>query len=85
MISVKMDKSLKAAAQKTASALGLPLGTLINACLRQIVRDKEITLSLSETPSTYLREVLARSDEEYRSGKAAHADSLEEMFAALDA
>ncbi len=85
MISVKMDKKLKAAAQKTARDLGLPLGTLINVFLRQFVRDKEFTLSVSETPSAYLREVIARSDEELRLGKVGTASSVEEMFAKLNA
>jgi addiction module RelB/DinJ family antitoxin len=84
MISVTMDKKLKEAAQKTAGDLGLPLGTLINAFLRQFVRDKSVTLSVPLTPTKYLQDIIARSDAEYRTGKVKKFASMDEMFAELD-
>lgn len=44
-LTIKTDKKLRDAAKKTAHELGLPLGTVVNALMRQFVRDKEITLS----------------------------------------
>ena len=81
MISVKMKTSLKEAAQETAAEFGLPLSTIITAFLRQLVRQKELSLTLSEAPSAYLRAVIAESE----SGKEKSAKSLEEMFEKLDA
>jgi addiction module RelB/DinJ family antitoxin len=46
VMSLKTDKQLKAKAQKLAKQLGFPLGTLINAFLRQFVRNKSIYFSL---------------------------------------
>ena len=85
MISVKMEKSLKEAARQTATDLGIPLGTMINAFLRQLVRDKELNLSLSLTPTPYLRKVIAEGEKELKERKVPSAKSLEEFFAELDA
>ena len=45
-LTIKTKKELKSAAQNIADALGVPLTTIINAMLRQFVRDKEITLTV---------------------------------------
>lgn len=44
-LTIKTDKKLRDEAKKTAGVLGVPLGTVLNALMRQFVRDKEITLS----------------------------------------
>jgi addiction module RelB/DinJ family antitoxin len=79
MISVKLDKSLKQAAQETAAEIGFSLGTLINGFLKQFVRDKEVNFSLSYKPNAYLRSVIAESDKEFSEGKYKEAHSIEEL------
>lgn len=69
MISVKTDRILKNEAQKTASELGMPLGTVINAFLRQFVRDREITVSVAHKPSASLRKAIAEAERDLVSGK----------------
>ena len=44
-LTVKTEKKLRDAAKKTAGDLGLPLTTIVNALLKQFVREQEITLS----------------------------------------
>ncbi|HEX9722512.1 MAG TPA: type II toxin-antitoxin system RelB/DinJ family antitoxin [Candidatus Paceibacterota bacterium] len=44
-LTIKTDKKLRDQAKKTAGELGVPLGTVLNALMRQFVRDKEVTLS----------------------------------------
>lgn len=44
-LTIKTEKKLRDAAKKTAGELGIPLSTVLNALMRQFVRDKEITLS----------------------------------------
>lgn len=56
-LTIKTDKQLKGAAQDTAEALGVPLTTIINAMLRQFVRDREITLSVN-TPNKTTRRAM---------------------------
>jgi antitoxin component of RelBE/YafQ-DinJ toxin-antitoxin module len=48
LLTVKVDKNLKADAQVTADRLGLPLGTIINAFLLQLVRDQSFTIHYNE-------------------------------------
>jgi len=84
MISVKIDKDLKEAAQQTAKEFGLPLGTMINVWLRQVVRDKELTLSNSYKPTPYLEKIIEESEKELESGKSITYSSLDEMFKDLD-
>ena len=42
MINIKADREIKERAQKMARELGLPLSTIINAYLRQFIRNKEV-------------------------------------------
>lgn len=45
VLNVKIDKELKKQAQEVASALGLPVSTLVSASLKDIVRRRSITIS----------------------------------------
>jgi hypothetical protein len=53
LLTVKVDKNLKADAQVTADRLGLPLGTIINAFLLQLVRDTSISRLISDKKSDF--------------------------------
>ncbi len=77
---MKTEKSLKLAAQETAAELGLSLGTLINALLKQFVRTKEIRLSTSYYPNPSLRASISESEKEFSSGKLPIAHSVEELM-----
>jgi len=45
VMSIKTDKQIKEKAQKLAKEMGFPLGTLINAFLRQFIKDKAVHFS----------------------------------------
>ena len=83
MISVKMDKSLKKAAQETADEIGISLSTLINSFLKKFVRDKEVTLSAVEKPNAYLRAAITEAEKDYADGKFQVAHSGEELIKQL--
>ncbi len=61
VMSVKTDKKLKEKAQKIAKEMGFPLGTLINAYLKQFVKNKTIHFSL--TPSEKITKTLEKEFE----------------------
>lgn len=48
-MSLKVDKDLKTQAQTLAKSMGFPLGTLMNAFLRQFVRTETVYFSLEPT------------------------------------
>ncbi len=50
-ILLKTDKELKNEASRVAKELGVPLTTVMNAYLRQFVRDRRISLSVDPTPN----------------------------------
>ncbi len=69
ILNIKLDKKIKADAQRVSKELGLPLGTAINAFLKQFIREREIVLSSNEfMPSEYLQEVIAEAEKEYLRG-----------------
>lgn len=69
ILNVKTDKKLKLEAKKVADELGVPLSTVINAFLKQFVRDKEITLSANQfRPTPYLENILEQAQKEYEDG-----------------
>jgi addiction module RelB/DinJ family antitoxin len=83
MLSIKIDPKHKQEAKKTAEALGIPLGTIINALLRQFVRDKEINLSIPLKPSKYLIKSIKEAEKEYASGKLKPYKDINELFEEL--
>ena len=84
LLTVKTEKSLKLAAQETAAELGLSLGTLINALLKQFVRTKEIRLSTSYYPNASLRASIAEGEKEFAEGKLSKPLPLDEFLAELN-
>lgn len=72
ILNIKTDKKLKADAQKVASELGVPLSTVMNAFLKQFVRDKEITFSANQhRPTPYLIGLIEEAQREYEAGETA--------------
>lgn len=70
ILNVKTDKKVKLGAKRAAEELGLPLGTIINAFLRQFARDKEVSFSVPYKPTAYLTRIIAEAECEWKTGKA---------------
>ena len=58
VINIKTDSEVKENAQKTAKGLGLSLSAVINAYLRQFVRNKEVHFSAAPKMSPELEKLL---------------------------
>lgn len=85
LLTVKTEKSLKQAAQETATELGFSLGTLVNAFLKQFVRNKEINLSIDEyVPNKRLIASLRRGEKEYAEGRLPKPMTLDELVMHLN-
>lgn len=50
-LTIKTEKKLRNEAKRTADELGVPLTTVINAMLRQFVREKTLTVSAEHKPA----------------------------------
>jgi len=70
-MSVKTEREIKEKAQKLAKKMGFPLGTLINAFLRQFIRDKAVNFSMESTipMSKALEKELSRIEKDIKEGK----------------
>ena len=71
VMSVKTDKQIKEKAQKLAKKMGFPLGTLINAFLRQFIRDKAVNFSMEPAipMSKALEKELSIIEEDIKEGR----------------
>lgn len=85
LLNIKTDRKLKRGAQRVARELGLPLGTIVNAYLRELIREKRVVFSVPPTPNARTRELLRRIARD-RSGKNSHGPfTYEEAVRYLDA
>lgn len=71
VMTVKTDTTLKLKAQKLAEKLGLKLGTLINALLRQFVKDRAVHLTTEPAyrMNRALEKELEQVEKDIREGK----------------
>ncbi len=69
ILNVKTDKDVKERAQQTAKELGLPLSTVVNAFLKQFIRDKEITFSTRKIIPSYLESVVEEIEKDIKINK----------------
>ena len=60
VLNIKTDKKVKEEAQKAARELGLPLGTIVNAYLRELAREKRVVFSVPPTPNRRMQELLRK-------------------------
>lgn len=84
VINVKLNPSLKIQAQNIAEELGLSLSSLVNACLKQVVRARTVTLSAAEEPTDYMIKTLKESKKNKREGKIVSFKNNDEVFDYID-
>jgi addiction module RelB/DinJ family antitoxin len=84
VISVKLDKDVKASAQEVAKSAGLTLSTLVNAYLRQVAATRRIEIYAPEPMTPKLEELIAEVESELEAGKASKKfDNIEDFLADL--
>lgn len=69
ILNVKTDKEVKERAQILAKELGLPLSTVVNAFLKQFIREKEVVFSSGYTMTPYLERVIGKAEVDRKAGK----------------
>lgn len=84
VINVKVSPDLKNQAQNLAEELGFSLSSLINACLKQMVRTKTVSFNVSEKPTDYLLKALEESKKDIKAGRVISFKNGEEALGYLD-
>jgi len=73
IINIKTDPNVKAQAQKIAADFGLSLSGILNAYLRDLIRNKKINFSLDqekeEIPTKYMLDSIREAEEEIKKGE----------------
>jgi len=69
LINIKTDREVKEGAQKIAQELGLSLSAIINASLKQLVRNKEVYFSVAPRMTPYLENLIKEAKKDYKAGK----------------
>lgn len=87
MINIKADKEVKENAQRVAKELGLPLSGVINAFLKEFIRNRSVSFSAIPRMTPYLEGVLGTIEKDIKTGKnmSPAFSSPEEMDEYLDA
>ncbi|OGG73153.1 hypothetical protein A3A38_03430 [Candidatus Kaiserbacteria bacterium RIFCSPLOWO2_01_FULL_53_17] len=68
MLSVKTDAKLKKKAQQVARDLGLPLGTIVNRYLQQLVTEQRVVFERPEIPNAETRKAIAQVRKDWAEG-----------------
>jgi len=69
VISIKIDKATKEAAQEVARSMGLTLSTLVNTYLKQVVYTRRVELYAPEQMTPKLEKTLKRVKKEMDKSK----------------
>lgn len=85
IVNIKIDPVTKTHAQEVADQLGFSLGSLIKAFVKQLVREKRVSFSLSEEPSGYLMHAITESKKDKEKGFVSpEFDNTEDAIKWLD-
>lgn len=83
-MSFKIDKTLKARAQQTAKAMGVPLSTLINAYLKELAATGRVELTVFEEMTPKMERIIEEVEGEIaRDETYGPFYTAEEMIASL--
>lgn len=85
VINIKVDEKEKKRAQKLAAELGFSLSSVMNAYLKNFLREERVSVGLQEKGLTQeAQQALAESEADYKAGRYVEFDNREEQEAWLD-
>lgn len=66
ILNVKTDVDVKKRAQDIARELGVPLSIVVNAYLKEFVRERSVRFSLDPEPREEIAAILRRASDDYK-------------------
>lgn len=85
ILNIKTDATTKQQLQKFAAELGIPVSVIMNAQIKQMLRDRKIVLSTELEPTPYLEKVMEQVESDLVANKnMTKAMSVKEAVAYLD-
>ena len=85
-INIKADKEIKENAQRLAKELGLPLSTVMNAYLKEFIRERAVRFSLEPQLRPEVEKKINQAIKDYKAGKniVGPFNNIKEMDKYLD-
>lgn len=86
ILNVKTDPDTKRQIQEFAAELGVPVSVIMNAQIKQMLRDRKVVLSTELEPTPYLVKILKAVENDLRTGRhiSPFFSSAKEMFKSLE-
>ena len=85
ILNIKTEPSTKKQIQEFASELGVPVSVIINAQIKQMLRDRRVILSTELEPAPYLVKIMEQVEKEWKGYHSITADTdLRLHFRMLD-
>jgi antitoxin component of RelBE/YafQ-DinJ toxin-antitoxin module len=69
ILNIKTDPETKVQIQEFAAELGVPVSVIMNAQIKQMLRDRKIVLSTELEPTPYLVKIMEQVEEDLKTGK----------------
>lgn len=85
LLNIKTDAEVKRGVKKIAEEIGMPVSTIINAYLKQLIRERRVDFSLPLIPNKKTAKRLRQAHADYEKGRNISPvfESAEEMDAWL--
>jgi antitoxin component of RelBE/YafQ-DinJ toxin-antitoxin module len=84
-LNVKIDSQVKRELKDFANEVGVPVSSLVNGTIRQMLRNRSVTFSTTLEPTPYLAKILREAEADIAEGKNLSPvfDDVDDMFAHL--
>lgn len=69
IINIKTDPETKEQIQEFAAELGVPVSVIMNAQIKQMLRDRKIVLSTELEPTPYLVKIMEQVEKDLKAGR----------------
>lgn len=69
ILNIKTDPETKEQLKAFASRLGLPVSALLNAQIKQMLRDGTVELSVGTKPTAYLEGLVKEAEADYKNNR----------------
>jgi antitoxin component of RelBE/YafQ-DinJ toxin-antitoxin module len=69
ILNIKTDLHTKQQIQEFAAELGIPVSVIMNAQIKQMLRDRKLILSTELEPTPYLEKVMKEIEKDLMNGK----------------
>jgi antitoxin component of RelBE/YafQ-DinJ toxin-antitoxin module len=69
ILNIKTDPEIKRQLQEFAAELGVPVSVILNAQIKQMLRDRKLVLSTELEPTPYLKKIMEQVESDLAAGK----------------